>query len=270
MGDPASDGLQPTPVLGLQYKIDPALAPMLAQPLPPGGFNRYRLFDNKLTLDPDLMAGFSETLARMKTQMAMDAFLRPNWQLFTPDLMSFLKLPPPNLLTLPTPPALPAYKPGEGPDVAHGADVSDLLDAVSKTSPFQNLSKLAYAEGMRQLFVFEKEWKKSDTYSKIAMVSMGGVVAAGIIGPILYAKPTREMALGLLNGRDIPVPKLDGFKFKLLVPDDKTGKGWGGGATVPLPRGGSVSGSAQGGSGPFDVNVMITWDLKQVLPKILQ
>ena len=269
MGDPASDGQQATPLLGLKFKIDPALAPLLAQPLPPGGFNRYRLFDNKLTLDPGLMADFSVTLARLKAQMAMDAFMRPNWQLFAPDLMSFLKLPPPNLLTLPPPPpSLPSYKPGDGPDAARAADVSDLLDAVSKTSPYQNLSKLAQGEGLRQLSVFEREWKKSDTYSKIVMVSMSGIVAAGIIGPILYAKPTRTLALGALNGRDIPVPGLDGFKLRLLVPDDKTGKGWGGGATVPLPLGGSVSGSGQTGAGQFDLKIMVTWDLMKVLPKL--
>lgn len=269
MGDPASDGLQPTPILGLQYKIDPALAPLLAQPQPPGSFNRYRLFDGKLTLDPELMASFADTMARLRAQMAVDAFLRPNWQLFGPDLASFLKLPPPNLLTLPVPPATPGYVPGKGPDTARAADLSDLMDAIWKVQQVQDIAGRARSEGLRQLGQFEREWKQSDTWSKIAMVSVSGTVAAGIIGPLMYNKPTRDLALGFVNGKDIPIPKLDGFKIKLLVPDDKSGKGWGGGATVPLPYGGSVSGSGQAGPGGPDLKFSVSWDLMQVLPKIV-
>ena len=267
MGDPVTDGLGPTPILGLQYKIDPALAPMLAQPTLPGSFNRYRLFDGKLKLDPELMASFAETMARINSQIAKDNFLRPNWQLFGPDLAGFLKLPPPNLLAGPPPAAQSAYVPGKGPEIAHAASLSDLMDAIWKVPQVQGVANRARDEGMRQLGVFGKEWDTSNTYSKIAMISVGGVVAAGIIAPLLYAKPTRELALGLVNGKDIPIPKLDGFKIKLLTPDDKTFKGWGGGATVPLPYGGSISASGQAGAGGPDLKFSVSWDLMQVLPK---
>ena len=270
MGDPASDGLTPTPVFGLQYRIDPALAPMLAQPVQPGAYNRYRVFDGKLTLDPALMASFAETMARLNSITATNDFLRPNWQLFGPDLAGFLKLPPPNLLALPVPPPSPGYTPGKGPELARAAELSDLMDAIWKVPQVQGIAGRARDEGMRQLGVFEREWNKSGVYSKIAMISVSGVVAAGIVGPLLYAKPTRDLALGFVNGKDIPIPKLDGFKIKLLVPDEKAGKGWGGGATVPLPYGGSVSGSGQASAGGADLKLVVSWDLMQVLPKSLR
>ena len=267
MGDPSTDGYQPTPVFGFQYKIDPALAPMLAQPVQPGVYNRYRVFDGKLTLDPDLMGSFAETLARLRSPSATEEFLRPNWQLFAPELAKFLTLAPPNLLATPPSSSTAPPDPPKGPDEAHAAKLSDLMDAVWKMPQIQTLAGRARDEGMRQLRVFEKEWSQSKTLDKIVMVSVGGVVAGGIVAPLIYAKPTRSLALGLVNGRDIPIPYLDGFKVKLLVADDKGPKGWGGGTTVPLPKGGSLSASAQQYGPGADLHVTVNWDLMQLLPK---
>ena len=143
MGDPATDGLQPTPIFGFQYRIDPALAPMLAQPVQPGVYNRYRVFDGKLTLDADLMSSFAETMARLRSPSAMEDFRRPNWQLFAPELAKFLTMAPPNLLA--TPPAGPAspVDPPKGPDESHAAKLSDLMDAMWKLPQIQTLANRA-------------------------------------------------------------------------------------------------------------------------------
>jgi hypothetical protein len=275
MGDPAGNGLQPTPGFNYKYQIDPALAPLLAQSPQPGLYNRYRLFDGQLRLDPELMASFSDTMSRLRAQSAQNDFLRPNWKLFGPELDKFFTLPPPNLLAPPPglpamPPPAPGYTPGKGPDVARAGKMSDLMEAIWKLQPVQTLAGRARDEGMRQLHVFERDWDKFGTVGKIGFVSASSVIAGGIIAPLMFLKsprgPVLDPLVGLIDGKDIPIPKLDGFKVKLMFAEEKTPKGAGIGVTVPLAGGVSAGASVRGYGPGADVGLTISWDLMQVLP----
>jgi hypothetical protein len=84
----------------------------------------------------------------------------------------------------------------------------------------------AHDEGLRQLRVLRTEWDNGSTGQRITMVTMATVFAGALVTPIIANQQTRDMAFGLIKGRDIPVPGIDGLSFKIL--DN------GAGVTTPL------------------------------------
>jgi hypothetical protein len=63
------------------------------------------------------------------------------------------------------------------------------------------------------------------------MVTMTGLVGGSLVASILANRSTREGALNLIRGRDIPVPGVEGLSFQIL---DR-------GASVTLPVGAPAS-----------------------------
>lgn len=272
MGDPA-DGYQPrTRFFDFEYKLDPSLFPAEADR------RRFSLLDKKLTLDPEIEAEIRAWRWRLEQPTTLEEMLRPNWSVMQPLWALWMatpagavgpQLPPPkppppvSNAPKPTPPNPPAAK-GETP---RPGELTDLLEAVYKLPDVQRLVKEAREEGMKQLRKLETEWKEAKPPAKVAMVSVGAIVAGGTIGTLMAIKPTREGIFKLVDGKDIPTP-IDGLKFRLYTPYDDPKKGWGGGATVPLGVPGldlSLKGRAQQG-GP-DLGVMLNFDVAEFLRK---
>jgi hypothetical protein len=82
-----------------------------------------------------------------------------------------------------------------------------------------------------------------------------------MITTIIANQPTRDLAFGLIKGKDIPVPKVDGLSLKIM---DR-----GGGVTVPLgPPGLSASAHYNAPSGkPADYGATINFDVMEFLRK---
>jgi hypothetical protein len=48
------------------------------------------------------------------------------------------------------------------------------------------------------------------------MVTMATIMAGSLITPIIANQQTRDLAFGMIKGRDIPVPGVDGLSFQIL------------------------------------------------------
>lgn len=187
-----------------------------------------RLLDAHLTLDPEIVSMMAQIEAEMGTRRILQDMLRPNWSLVLPDFQSILNTPP-NVFATPTPGARPSpfsFQPGAGPDTPRAGELSDVTGALYQLPAVQRLVTQAHDEGMRQLGVFRREWDGSSTGQRITMVTMATVFAGAMITPIVANQRTRDLAFGLIKGRDIPIPGVDGLSFQIL--DN------GGAVTTPL------------------------------------
>jgi len=223
---------------------------------------RIRLFDQHLTLDPDIVRMMGEIEAQMAARSILSDMLRPNWSLLLSDFQSIVNTPASDIFRTPTPsqPASVWTSPrGAGPATPRAGEVSDVMGAVYQLQAVQRLVGLAHDEGHRQLRVLRSEWGNGSTGNRIAMVTMSALVAGGMIAPIIANQQTRDLALGLIKGRDIPVPGVDGLSFQIL---DR-----GGAVTTPLGIPG-LTGSARlqfpNSSSP-NYEVMINFDVMQFL-----
>lgn len=187
------------------------------------------LLDQQLTLDPDIIAKINEIEAQMATRRILMDMQRPNWKLLMPDFQSIVNTPSPNIFNTPTPspaPSIWSSPRGAGPATPRAGELSDITGAIYQLPAVQRLVGQAHDEGLRQLGVLRSEWSNGTTGQRITMVTMATIFAGSLITPIVANQQTRDMAFGLIKGRDIPVPGIDGLSFKIL--DN------GAGVTTPL------------------------------------
>jgi len=197
-----------------------------------------RLIDQQLTLDPDIIRIMGEIEAQMPARRIIQEILQPDWNLLLPHWDSILNAPSPDLFKQPPAPAPSIWNAprGAGPDKPRPGELSDVTKALYQLPAVQRLATQAHDEGMRQLRLLKNDWDKAPTGERVAMVSMATIFAGSLITPIVANERTRLLAFGLIKGKDIPVPGVDGLSFKIL--DN------GGGFTTPLGVPG-LSGSAQ-------------------------
>jgi hypothetical protein len=187
------------------------------------------LLDQQLTLDPDIVAMINEIEAQMATRRILMDMQRPNWNLLLPDFQSIVSTPSSNIFSTPTPAAPPSIwssQRGAGPATPRPGELSDVTGAIYQLPAVQRIVGQAHDEGLRQLRVLRTEWDNGSTGQRITMVTMATVFAGALVTPIIANQQTRDMAFGLIKGRDIPVPGIDGLSFKIL--DN------GAGVTTPL------------------------------------
>ncbi|HTK38715.1 MAG TPA: hypothetical protein VL325_09505 [Pyrinomonadaceae bacterium] len=190
---------------------------------------RIHLLDQQLTLDPDIVAMIREIEAQAAVNRILFDMQRPNWNLLLPDFQSIVSRPTSNIFSLPTPspaPSIWSSPQGAGPATPRAGELSDVTGAIYQLPAVQRLVGQAHDEGMRQLRVLRSEWDNGSTAQRVTMVTMATVFAGALITPIVANQQTRDMAFGLIKGRDIPVPGIDGLSFKIL--DN------GAGVTTPL------------------------------------
>lgn len=253
----------------LEFTLDPAFMPRRPDT------RRYRLLDAELTLDPTIEGEIRALNARLALQKTLDEMLRPNWALMEQIWGQYLNLPltpsgpaPAPRLVIPPAPAAPPLTPPPPAVTPRPGELKDLIEAIYKTQQAQRLVKQARDEGMKHLRLLDTEWKGASPPEKVAMVSVTTLFVAGTITPILAAQPTRKIALGLIDGKDIPTP-IDGLSLRLHTPDDEGKKGWGGGVTAPLGVPGlSFKGDLRDRPGSVpDLNLTVTLDVTELIRK---
>jgi hypothetical protein len=187
-----------------------------------------KIFEGELKLDPAITAKIEAIERDIAARKLIEEMTKPDWSLVLASLqlpqLPLQPLPAPGLF--PTPPSQPATPPASGPDTPRAGEASDVLKALYKLPAVQRIVGQAHDEASRQIRVLRVEWQTAPTSQRVIMISMGTIVAAGFIGPIIGNKPTRDLAFGFIKGKDIPVPGVDGLSFKILD--------HGGGITAPL------------------------------------
>lgn len=197
---------------------------------------RYRILDQRLTLDPEIERMMRDIEARMAARAMIQDFLRPDFSLLLPQWSLLLGLGAGGGLPPAPPPAPgPTYKAGAGPATPRPGELSDVASALYKLPAVQRMVEQAHDEGIRQLRVLRAEWTSAGPGGKIGMVTISGVVVGGMVTAALANQPTRDLAFRMIKDKDIPVPKVDGLSFKIM---DR-----GAGVTAPLGVPG-LSGSA--------------------------
>lgn len=191
---------------------------------------KINLLDKKLTLSPETQRIIAEIEAKMKFKTWVEAMKSPDWDPILPDLHAIIlpgSLAPPQPEWLKMPPAKSAaLKPDPDPVTPHPGEAKDVLKAIYQTEPVQRGVKLVTDEAEKRGLQLLSEFKAAPTGEKVGMISVSVLVAAGIIGPILAVRDTRQMAFGLIKDNWLDVPYVPGFKVKFM--DE------GGGVTVPL------------------------------------
>lgn len=189
---------------------------------------RFRLLDQHLTLDPEIVRMMGEIEAQMAARRIISEMLRPNWSLVLPDFQSIVSSAPPNLFSTPPPAPTSIWSSprGAGPSTPRAGELSDVTSAIYALPVVQRLVGQAHDEGFRQLRLLRREWDNASTGERVTMVTMATVVAGAFITPIVANQQTRDLAFGLIKGHDIPVPGVTGLSFRLL---DR-----GGAVTAPL------------------------------------
>ncbi|MBL4928694.1 hypothetical protein [Fuscibacter oryzae] len=218
-----------------------------------------RLLDKQLTLDPQIEATLAEINARMAAREWLDKVLNPRWVL-SQDFFQGLAMAPPNPLTMKLPaPGGPAWKPGEGPATPRAGDMSDVTGALYKLPIVQELAKRAQEQALRDVNRLGKEWSAASGWGKFGMITMGTVVAGGMIAPILANRPTRLLAFDMIKDKDIPVPLLPGYSFRIMQD--------GGGVKLPLGNKAVVLDShlQVPGGAPVNFGVTINVDLAELV-----
>ena len=177
-----------------------------------------RLLDAQLTLDPDIVRMMADIEAQMATRRILQDMLRPNWSLILPSFQSIVSNPQSNIFSMriPAPSSQMSYAPGAGPSTPRAGELSDITGAIYQLPAVQRLVTQAHDEGMRQLGVLRSEWNGASTGQRITMVTMATVFAGAMITPIMANQQTRDLAFGLIKGRDIPIPGVDGLSFQIL------------------------------------------------------
>ena len=217
--------------------------------------NHIRLMDQQLTLDPQIQATLAQINARIAAQEWMDRLLNPRWVL-SQEFFQGLALAPRNPLTMKLPaPGGPAWKPGDGPATPRAGEMSDVTGALYKLPIVQELAKRAQEQALRDLRGLERDWNAASGAGKFGMITLGTVVAGGMIAPILANRPTRLLAFDLIKGKDIPVPGLPGYSFRIMEA--------GGGVKLPLGNRAVVLDShlQVPGNAPVNFGVTVNVDL---------
>jgi hypothetical protein len=170
-----------------------------------------------------------EIEAQMAARRILMDMQRPNWSLLLPDFQSIANSPTSDIFrtqTPSTPPSIWSSPRGAGPATPRAGELSDVTGAVYQLPAVQRLVGLAHDEGLRQVRLLKSDWDNASTGNRIVMITMSGVVVGGLIAPIIANQQTRDLAFGLIKGRDIPIPGIDGLSFQILDS--------GGAVTTPL------------------------------------
>lgn len=179
---------------------------------------RVRLLDAHLTLDPQIIDMMSEIEAQMAARRILADMMRPSWHLVLPTFQSILSTPQPNVFAGPAPPAgVPAAYPNAGlVGPPRAGDLSDVAKAIYAMPAVQGLVERAHDEGLRQVRLLRVEWETAPVSERVVMVTMATVFAGALITPIIANQQTRDLAFGLIKGRDIPIPGVGGLSFQIL------------------------------------------------------
>ena len=108
----------------------------------------------------------------------------------------------------------PRSQGSESPRPRPGA-VGDLLSAIYKLAPVQNLVDRLNDQATLQYHQAQRLWDDGGTIDKIGLVTLSAPLAAGVVGGLLGSDEARHKAFNLVRGVAIPVPFVSGLKFQI-------------------------------------------------------
>ncbi len=210
----------------------------------------------QLQLDPQIEAEIHALRTRPPSPRLRNLVLRPNWSNMDPSLLA----PPNPLLGPPTAAPAPIVPRGRGPSTPRPGEVSDVLRAVwGIPSVQQAANRVLDQAGQRA----QRDWNRLNTGQQVALVSQGALIAGGALAGAMSNPDSREFLLNLVMDRDIPVPGVDGLKFRIVERGGQASYSNIGGSGVSARAGGSVD-----NLGRFQGEVMVTLDLTRWVPAL--
>jgi hypothetical protein len=112
----------------------------------------------------------------------------------------------------PTPAPAAAVPAGKGPDTPRAASVGDLTRAVMAVPAIDQAIARLRLQASEQV---ERDWGRLSTGERVGVVSSLAVIGMGALGGIASDPEARATALGLLNGRPLPVPGLNWMRVEV-------------------------------------------------------
>ncbi|MEZ5363571.1 MAG: hypothetical protein R2748_14820 [Bryobacterales bacterium] len=229
--------------------------------LPPLGWQRprLRLLDEELHLDPEIEAQIRVLQAEIQRGRFQRILLRPDFSQFSQSHLSWMLRQP---LPAPRPPLVPA---GAGPSTPRPAQIGDLGRAVWAVPALRQAVTQLGEEATRDL---RRGWSQAGAGERAAIVSTGLLITGGALAGALANDQSRLDLLTFVDGRNIPVPGVDGLSFRLTRRGSSLS---GGGVTAPLGVPGlSLRGNFTAGEGDrwlrnAQYDVFLSFDLMQYL-----
>jgi hypothetical protein len=218
---------------------------------------RFRLLEDNQLEAPDVLSHLRWMRQQLSRPPVLNRWLQPSWDSIESDLQRMLREGGPDA----APPAIPRTEPGDGPDTPREGSTSDVVDAVWQLEVVQMQVRSLHGEARRQLGVLEREWESSSHTQRAIMLTMGGLVGASMITPLLAHDQSRAFVLGLLHDVPLPVPGIEGMTFRLRREGARVDANLG----LPGLRGmGQVDRSDRPGQ-TVDYRFMITLDVMALL-----
>jgi hypothetical protein len=220
---------------------------------------RFRLLDEELHLDPEIEAQIRALQAEIEGGRFQRILLRPDFAQFSQSHLSWmLRQPAP----APRPPLVPA---GQGPATPRPAQMADLGKAVWAVPALRQAVTQLGEEATRD---FRRGWNRAGTGERTAIVTTGLLITGGALAGALANDQSRVDLLTFVDGKNIPVPGVDGLSFRVT----RRGSGVsGGGVTAPLGVPGlSLRGNFNAGEGDrwlrgAQYDVFLAFDVMQYL-----
>lgn len=235
---------------------DPYALPPLTKPTfvkgPTGGSASLLNPKLQLKLDPEIEAQLRSLGVYVTQGRTYNLFPQPDWSKLEQDwrFQRMLKAPPPQ-------PPKPLWPPKKGPDKPKPGEIKDVVKAVGKIPQVKEAIKKVEEAGKTHV---KRLWNGSSTGEKVLVISHTTLLASGLVAGIVSNKEARKFAFGFIENKNIPVPGIEGFTFRV--------RRTGGGFTSPYAVEGmklSYDLDVIGGNTQF--KLMLNFDLMEFLRK---
>lgn len=185
----------------------------------------------RLRLDPGIEAEMQRLGLLTSSGRFRQLCLTPDWRsLQQSELDRWLRQPP-------TPPRPPLVPRGAGPATPRAGEVSDILQGVWRIPAVQGAAQRVSDRVTHQL---SRDFRNLTPSERALGITFGVVITGTALAGVLANRDARQQAFDLIKDRNIPVPGVEGLRFRI---SDH-------GATVNTPTG--ITGLSVRGS--FNVN----------------
>ncbi|MEE4376633.1 MAG: hypothetical protein V2J55_03860 [Candidatus Competibacteraceae bacterium] len=238
--------------MGSPYNLNPPKKPSVIN-APHAGSISLLNPEFKLKLDPQIRAEMEALGLLIIEKKPFMLFEQPDWSKLEQD-WRFQRM-----LTAPQPQSPPAKPPAKGPDKPRAGEVSDLVKAVGKLPVVKNGVKHIEEQGKKTV---ESIWNGANTGEKALLITHTTLLASGVVAGILARQDTRQKAFSFIEGKNLPVPGIEGLSFRV--------RRTGGGITSPFALPGmnlSYDVDLKPGMPQPQIKLFLNFDLMEFLRK---
>jgi hypothetical protein len=236
--------------MGSPYNLTPPKKPSLINS-PHAGSVSLLNPDLKLKLDPKIKAEMEALGLFIVEKKPFLLFEQPDWSKLEQDWRFH------RMLTMPQPQPQPVKPPVKGPDKPKAGELSDLLKAIGKVPEVKNAIKKVEEQSKKTV---ESIWNGSTSGEKALLITHTTLLTSGVVAGILARQDTRKKAFSFIEGKDLPVPGVEGLSFRIR----RTGAGF----TSPYALPGmTLSYDFDLKGGMPQIKLMLNFDLMEFLRK---